>query len=175
VEESSGLTTPWKISNKYYTADVHFEGMTIDRYLSKRSEFDGVPAVLFAWNRGEVRSQFLPSLLLASSPIRRFLYVLSLRRSSLTENTWRSWAGRSTRSTRRSSSPPDSRRTSLILPSTPPRRRMTIRRWKSLFHLLDSSSSMGTTIAAEKSWIRTTSPPVSHFPFRNRFPHPLPR
>lgn len=61
-EESSGSTIPWKISNKYYTADVHFEGITIDQYLSRRKEFDGVPAVLFVWNRGQVRSLLSPFL-----------------------------------------------------------------------------------------------------------------
>ncbi|KAF9644143.1 hypothetical protein BDM02DRAFT_3150788 [Thelephora ganbajun] len=53
VEGPSGATIPWKISNKYYTADVHFESITIDQYLPRRNEFDGVPAVLFVWNRGQ--------------------------------------------------------------------------------------------------------------------------
>ena len=59
VEGPSGSTIPWRISNKYYTADVHFECITIDGYLSRRNEFDGVPAVLIVWNRGQVRLQSL--------------------------------------------------------------------------------------------------------------------
>lgn len=54
VEESNGSIIPWKISNKYYTADVHFESITIDQYLPRRNEFDGVPAVVFVWNRDQV-------------------------------------------------------------------------------------------------------------------------
>jgi len=57
VEESSGSTIPWRISNKYYTADVHFESITTDQYLTRRSEFDGVPAVSFVWDRGQVSSR----------------------------------------------------------------------------------------------------------------------
>ncbi|KAF9781573.1 hypothetical protein BJ322DRAFT_1076996 [Thelephora terrestris] len=53
IEASSGSTIPWKISNKYYTAEVHFECITIDQCLHRRNDLDGVPAVLFAWNYGQ--------------------------------------------------------------------------------------------------------------------------
>ena len=60
IDELDGPTIPWKISNKYYAADVHFENITIDKYLARRNEFDGVPAVLFIWNRGQVCSEPSP-------------------------------------------------------------------------------------------------------------------
>jgi hypothetical protein len=45
------VSIPWTISNKYYTADVHFE-------LRQLHDFAGylaseVPAVVFVWNQGE--------------------------------------------------------------------------------------------------------------------------
>lgn len=86
VQESSGSTAPWRISNKYYTADVHFESMSIDQYLHRRNEFDGVPAVLFAWIRGQVRRQssLSPISLLITHHIRctfRFLDGIAVQRT----------------------------------------------------------------------------------------------
>jgi hypothetical protein len=45
-------TIPWTISNKYYAADVHFEIIPISEWSAKHVE--GVPAILFVWEQGEV-------------------------------------------------------------------------------------------------------------------------
>ena len=77
--ESSASTIPWKIRNKYYTADVHFHTITVDKYLSGRDGFCGVPAVLFVWNRGQVSSQPLPLSQLASLRGAHYVYASSFR------------------------------------------------------------------------------------------------
>ena len=75
--ESSASMTPWKICNKYYTADVHFQTITVDQYLSGRDGFRGVPAVLFVWNRGQVSSQSSPLSRLVSLRGAHYVYASS--------------------------------------------------------------------------------------------------
>ena len=43
---------PWSISNRYYTADVHFALHTVNKVYG--AVFEGVPAVIVAWTKGEV-------------------------------------------------------------------------------------------------------------------------
>lgn len=45
-------TIPWTITNKYYTANVHFEAREVRAWSSFLAE--GVPAVIFLWAHGEV-------------------------------------------------------------------------------------------------------------------------
>jgi len=42
---------PWTITNKYYTADVHFAAYTVQEFNADLLE--GVPAVVFVWTKGE--------------------------------------------------------------------------------------------------------------------------
>ncbi|KIM89113.1 hypothetical protein PILCRDRAFT_2400 [Piloderma croceum F 1598] len=44
-------TIPWTITNKYYTANVHFEAREVRTWSSFLAE--GVPAVIFLWAHGE--------------------------------------------------------------------------------------------------------------------------
>ena len=50
---STSLTIPWSITNRYYTADVHFAAHTLESVTSHHVH--GVPAVIFVWADGEVR------------------------------------------------------------------------------------------------------------------------
>ncbi len=43
---------PWTISNKYYTADVHFEAHELERFRVHHAV--GVPAIIYVWGLGEV-------------------------------------------------------------------------------------------------------------------------
>lgn len=43
---------PWSISNRYYTANVHFALHTVNKVYG--AVFEGVPAVIVAWTKGEV-------------------------------------------------------------------------------------------------------------------------
>ncbi|KAI0338924.1 hypothetical protein BDW22DRAFT_1401015 [Trametopsis cervina] len=45
------ITIPWTISNKYYTADVHFELRQLDGFAGYLAS--DVPAVVYVWNRGD--------------------------------------------------------------------------------------------------------------------------
>jgi len=42
---------PWTITNKYYSANVHFAAHTVNEFSADLLE--GVPAVVFVWTRGE--------------------------------------------------------------------------------------------------------------------------
>jgi hypothetical protein len=46
------VKVPWTISNKYYSADVHFAAHTVHG-LSPH-HLKNVPAVIFVWAQGEV-------------------------------------------------------------------------------------------------------------------------
>jgi hypothetical protein len=56
VEETESIV-PWTIVNKYYSADVHFEIKDIMDWSS--TPIHDIPAVVFIWADGEVRSPFL--------------------------------------------------------------------------------------------------------------------
>ncbi len=43
---------PWTITNKYYSANVHFAAHAVSGFSADLLE--GVPAVVFVWKRGEV-------------------------------------------------------------------------------------------------------------------------
>jgi hypothetical protein len=61
VEKGVSIVT-WTISNKYYTADVHFQIVQLKEWSPKQAE--GVPAVLFVWQKGEVSSaEFVVALI----------------------------------------------------------------------------------------------------------------
>ena len=175
IDGLDGPTIPWKISNKYYAADVHFENITIDKYLSRRNEFDGAPAVLFVWNRGQVCSEPSPPSRQAHLPVTHHICGASpiFPWHSPTENTLKSSLGRLTRWTRRLSSPSNSQRTSptLQLPPPPPRRMMT-RRWTSLSLRMGSSLSMGTTRVVRGSWIQMMTLLVSSLHTRSTHTYP---
>ena len=49
---------PWTIANKYYTADVRFRVVSLAQWTP--SVLAGVPATIFAFQRGEVRVTLLP-------------------------------------------------------------------------------------------------------------------
>ncbi|OJA17979.1 hypothetical protein AZE42_08945, partial [Rhizopogon vesiculosus] len=44
---------PWTITNKYYTADVHFEVHQLPEWRLNNEELESVPAVLYTWTAGE--------------------------------------------------------------------------------------------------------------------------
>lgn len=44
---------PWKISNRYYTADVHFKLIELTQW--SPLEVENVPAVVYAWSIDQVR------------------------------------------------------------------------------------------------------------------------
>ena len=48
-----GNAIPWTITNKYYTANVHFEAHEVRAWSTLLA--DGVPAVIFLWAQGEAR------------------------------------------------------------------------------------------------------------------------
>ena len=63
AEDASALTNatdtnsssiPWTIANKYYTADVHFETREYNTFAGYHAS--EVPAVIYVWGRGDVRS-----------------------------------------------------------------------------------------------------------------------
>ena len=49
---SSESIVPWTIVNKYYTADVHFHTRTFSEF--RISHADGVPAIVYVWEHGQV-------------------------------------------------------------------------------------------------------------------------
>lgn len=51
------VKVPWKIKNKYYSADVHFIARPVKG--TTPVQYQGVPAVIFAWRRGEVRQTII--------------------------------------------------------------------------------------------------------------------
>lgn len=48
---------PWSISNRYYSAKVHFALHSISKCYP--AVFEGVPALIVAWSNGEVRSKVM--------------------------------------------------------------------------------------------------------------------
>lgn len=48
------IKIPWTISNRYYSADVHFAVRTM--HGMSPHEVQNVPAVIFVWAQGEVRA-----------------------------------------------------------------------------------------------------------------------
>ena len=54
----SSTSIPWTIRNKYYTADVRFRVVSLAQWTP--SVLAGVPATIFAFQRGEVRVTLLP-------------------------------------------------------------------------------------------------------------------
>ncbi|CCM01544.1 uncharacterized protein FIBRA_03600 [Fibroporia radiculosa] len=56
-EDVSAGITPWTISNKYYSAVVHFQTRQVQQFRSSHAE--GVPAVVFVWEKGESYREFL--------------------------------------------------------------------------------------------------------------------
>lgn len=48
----SDVKIPWTITNKYYSADVHFAAYVVREFCAELLE--GIPAVVFVWTRGEV-------------------------------------------------------------------------------------------------------------------------
>ena len=60
---SSESIVPWTIINKYYTADVHFHTKTFSEF--RISHADGVPAVVYVWEHGQVCSRVI---MLAPAP-----------------------------------------------------------------------------------------------------------
>lgn len=54
ASSSSESIVPWTIVNKYYTADVHFHTRTFNEF--RISNADGVPAVVYVWEHGQVCS-----------------------------------------------------------------------------------------------------------------------
>jgi hypothetical protein len=58
---------PWTIVNRYYTADVRFLVHTLSSWASIQHE-PLAPALLFVWNRGEVRLRSVFVLALADRP-----------------------------------------------------------------------------------------------------------
>lgn len=53
TSDAASTTIPWTISNKYYTADVHFETRELHTFATYHAS--EVPAVIYVWDRGEVR------------------------------------------------------------------------------------------------------------------------
>jgi len=51
-ESKEPVYNPWSISNRYYTANVHFALHTASKVYG--AVFEGVPAVIVAWTKGEV-------------------------------------------------------------------------------------------------------------------------
>ena len=47
------FTVPWTITNRYYTADVHFSAWTVDKLFAELFERQP-PTVVFVWFDGEV-------------------------------------------------------------------------------------------------------------------------
>ncbi len=57
----SSTSIPWTITNKYYTADVHFETHEFEQFRVHHAV--GVPAIIYVWGPGEVRlfqTSYLP-------------------------------------------------------------------------------------------------------------------
>lgn len=54
------VSIPWTISNKYYTADVHFELRQIEGFAGYLAS--EVPAVIYVWSHGETYESHVPEL-----------------------------------------------------------------------------------------------------------------
>lgn len=54
------VSVPWTITNKYYTADVHFELRPLDGFAGYLAS--EVPAVVYVWNHGETYKTAVPEL-----------------------------------------------------------------------------------------------------------------
>jgi len=61
LNPSVPLTIPWTISNRYYTADVHFSVWTIDTLFPEVFARQP-PAVVFTWFEDEVKSHICVDL-----------------------------------------------------------------------------------------------------------------
>ncbi|TDL22180.1 hypothetical protein BD410DRAFT_839981 [Rickenella mellea] len=64
---------PWKIANKYYTADVHFKVVPHSEW--NHYELEGVPALIYAWSDNE---QFNERIVKLSEDIEEFDLEVSL-------------------------------------------------------------------------------------------------
>ncbi|KAJ2934485.1 hypothetical protein H1R20_g2593, partial [Candolleomyces eurysporus] len=51
---------PWSISNRYYTANVHFALHTVNKVYG--AVFEGVPAVIVAWTKGEPFEEYMETV-----------------------------------------------------------------------------------------------------------------
>ncbi|KAK7056887.1 hypothetical protein VNI00_002604 [Paramarasmius palmivorus] len=57
---SDGTSIPWTISNKYYSADVHFLARSIKGLAPY--QLQGVPAVIFVWGKGDAYKHHISRL-----------------------------------------------------------------------------------------------------------------
>ncbi|KAG2046452.1 hypothetical protein BDR06DRAFT_190745 [Suillus hirtellus] len=53
IATDNSFTIPWTITNKYYTADVHFEFHHLPYWTPNNHELESVPAVVYTWTVGE--------------------------------------------------------------------------------------------------------------------------
>ncbi|KAG0693537.1 hypothetical protein DFH29DRAFT_816257, partial [Suillus ampliporus] len=53
IAANNSSIIPWTITNKYYTADVHFEVHQLPEWRPSDNELESVPAVLYTWTAGE--------------------------------------------------------------------------------------------------------------------------
>ena len=60
TDSAPAVSIPWIISNKYYTADVHFELRPLDGFAGYLAS--QVPAVVYVWNYGETYRTAVPEL-----------------------------------------------------------------------------------------------------------------
>lgn len=58
TSDVASTSIPWTISNKYYTADVHFEIRETKSFVGYHAS--EVPAVVYVWNRGETYKEHVP-------------------------------------------------------------------------------------------------------------------
>lgn len=58
--DASSHSIPWTISNRYYTADVHFETRVVKEFAAHHAS--GVPAVIYVWSPGKVYKEDVPTL-----------------------------------------------------------------------------------------------------------------
>ncbi|KAH7912547.1 hypothetical protein BJ138DRAFT_1083423 [Hygrophoropsis aurantiaca] len=79
---------PWKITNKYYSADVSFHIRQLSTWIPAYSQLDSIPAVVFVWVDGEPYKDLL-QLLQQKLSAHEFEVVLAIRipRSSLPQST----------------------------------------------------------------------------------------
>lgn len=60
TNSAPSVSIPWTISNKYYTADVHFELRTLEGFAGYLAS--EVPAIVYVWNHGETYRTAVPEL-----------------------------------------------------------------------------------------------------------------
>ncbi|TFK86022.1 hypothetical protein K466DRAFT_524902 [Polyporus arcularius HHB13444] len=56
----SSTSIPWTITNKYYTADVHFETHEFEQFRVHHAV--GVPAIIYVWGPGEPYREHIPEI-----------------------------------------------------------------------------------------------------------------